>query len=73
MKNRGTGRTDGGSGRISVKEASDLLGIPPYSVRYWMQTGQLKIGHYIRSASGKTGTYVIYRELVEKWKKGEVT
>lgn len=60
--------TGSDSGRISVKEASEILGIPVFTLRYWVQTKKINIGHYIPSASGRYGHYIIYRELVDKWK-----
>jgi excisionase family DNA binding protein len=50
--------------RVTVKDAAALLGLHPYTVRYWMETGRLPIGRVIKGK--KKNSYLIYRELLER-------
>lgn len=58
-------------GRISVREAAQLMGISPNQLRYWMDTGAVPIGHVLPSRTGKTKQYIIYRAQVEEWMGGK--
>lgn len=50
--------------RISVEEASEILGISGPAIRARMRAGVLPIGRVIKM--GKRGDYLIYKSLVLK-------
>ena len=54
--------------RVSVAEASKLLGISPQGVRVQMQRGILDIGIVVSSATGNKNIrqYLIYRPRLDK-------
>lgn len=52
--------------RMGIREASQVLGMAPETIRWLMQTGHLKIGDVFPSKTGKTHRFVIYRELVQR-------
>lgn len=51
--------------RITVEDASKVLGLTPLSVRLLMRQGQLDIGYVIKTGHGRH-TYLIYQELLER-------
>ena len=51
--------------RITVEDASRVLGLTPLSVRLLMRQGQLDIGYVIKTGHGRH-TYLIYQELLER-------
>lgn len=53
--------------RVSVAEASKLLGIAPQGVRVQMQRGVLPIGKAVPSVTGKGWRYLIYRDLLNEF------
>ena len=53
------------SERISVKEASEILGCSELTIRAGIQEGTLPIGR-ITNLHGKRKNYLIYRTLVNK-------
>lgn len=55
--------------RISVKEASDLLGVSQQFIRIGLQTGRLPIGSAVRMSS--KWTYQISRKAVEDLRDGK--
>ena len=55
--------------RIKLEEAAELLQIPAQAIRVQMQRKKLPIG-FIYENKGRF-TYVIYRERVEQFMKGE--
>ena len=54
------------SNRITVAQAAKELGLNPATVRYWIETGQLPIGRYIKRKGSKRGTYLIYRDRLDQ-------
>ena len=52
--------------RITVAQAAKELGLAAATVRMWIETGQLPIGRYIRRKGAKRGTYLIYRDLLDR-------
>lgn len=54
------------SNRVTVAEAAKELGLATATVRMWIETGQLPIGRYIRRKGAKRGTYLIYRDLLDR-------
>lgn len=53
--------------RISVKEASDILGYPQQAIRRLISTGKLPIGEVI---GDKRKTYYITAERLKKYMEG---
>lgn len=49
--------------RVTVQEASNVLGMTPHAVRLLMQQGQLNIGYVIRQEY--RCTYLIYKDLLD--------
>lgn len=59
--------SDGGTkNRVTVEQAAKELGLAVATVRMWIETGQLPIGRYIRRKGAKRGTYLIYRDLLDR-------
>lgn len=54
------------SKRITVADAARELGLSQATVRYWIETGQLPIGRYIKRKGSKRGTYLIYRDRLDQ-------
>lgn len=54
--------------RITVKQASEMLEVSIPQVRYWIRKGILP-GRFLKRDGGKAGTYLIYREQVEEFKR----
>ena len=54
------------SNRVTVEQAAKELGLAAATVRMWIETGQLPIGRYIRRKGAKRGTYLIYRDLLDR-------
>lgn len=54
--------------RITVKQASEILQVSIPQVRYWIRKGILP-GKFLKREGGKAGTYLIYREQVEAFKR----
>lgn len=52
--------------RVTVEQAAKELGLAAATVRMWIETGQLPIGRYIRRKGAKRGTYLIYRDLLDR-------
>ena len=54
------------SNRITVKEASKILGLTPDYIHYHMRRGDLPIGHVMQSGGKdkKRKTYLIYLDKV---------
>ena len=50
--------------RVSIKEASEMLGVSPQAVRLLMQRKRVDIGLVVDSGSKKT--YIIFREKLNK-------
>ncbi len=67
--------------RVTVKRAAEILGMTPLTVQYGVKTGELPIGHAIKSQSGlRTNIYISPHLLskltglsVEEIKGGEQT
>lgn len=51
--------------RVTVKQASEELGMTPLTLRTLMRLGRINIGFYTRKPDAKRGHYVIYRRLLE--------
>ena len=51
--------------RISIKEASEMLGIPAQAVRVLMEKGKLPIGEVMEGRKRKT--YYIFKERTEAY------
>lgn len=51
--------------RVSVKEASQILGLSEDYIRYALRRGELPIGRAIKGR-GKQYIYLIYRELLKR-------
>lgn len=56
--------------RITIEQASEILGIPPQAVRVAMQQGKLPIGVAIKS--NKRWSYYLWREKVVAFALGKV-
>lgn len=58
---------EGNKRRISVREASEILGLSPDYIHYHMRIGDLPIGHVMKSGgkSKSRRTYLIYLDKVE--------
>lgn len=54
------------SNRVSVSQAADELGLDIATVRYYIETGQLPIGRYIKRKGARRGSYLIYRDLLDR-------
>lgn len=54
------------SNRITVADAAKELGLSQATVRFWIETGQLPIGRYIKRKGSKRGTYLIYRDRLDQ-------
>lgn len=52
--------------RVTVAQAAAELGLDVATVRLWIETGQLPIGRYIKRRGAKRGTYLIFRENLDK-------
>ena len=61
------------SNRVPVAQAAKELGLDIGTVRYWIETGLLPIGRYVKRKGSKRGTYMIYRDKLdaELGRKGE--
>lgn len=69
--------------RVSVEEASTVLGIPPTRIRnrlrrdYIKKTNDFPVGHAHRAETGKTFRYELYKSMImkyiglDKWPEGE--
>ena len=59
--------------RISVEEASVVLGIPPTRIRnrlrrdYIKKTNDFPVGHAHRAETGKSFRYELYRSMIMKY------
>ena len=56
--------------RVSVKEAAEELKLNQEMLRYMMQADKLPIGYEIKKPNSQRWAYVIYRGLLEQYKKG---
>lgn len=56
--------------RVSVKEAAEELKLNQEMLRYMMQADKLPIGYAIKKPNSQRWAYVIYRGLLEQYKKG---
>jgi excisionase family DNA binding protein len=56
--------------RITVEDAAKMLGVSPPLVRYWIKRGMLP-GMYLKREGCRVGRYLIYKEAIERWKRGE--
>ena len=52
--------------RVSVAQAAKELGLDVATVRFWIETGQLPIGRYVKRKGAKRGTYLIFRDKLDK-------
>lgn len=52
--------------RVSVEQAAQELKLNVATVRYWIKTGQLPIGRYVRGKGTKRGTYMIFRDKLDR-------
>ena len=69
--------------RVTVEEASTVLGIPSTRIRnrlkrdYIKKTNDFPVGHAHRSETGKTFQYDLYRSMImkymslDKWPEGD--
>lgn len=53
--------------RVSVAEASKLLGISPQGIRVQMQRGELPIGKAVRSVTGNGWRYLIFKDKLNEF------
>lgn len=54
------------SNRVTVEQAASELGLNVATVRYWIETGQLPIGRYVKRRGAKRGTYLIMRDKLNQ-------
>ena len=54
------------SNRVTVAQAAKELGLDVATVRFWIETGQLPIGRYVKRKGAKRGTYLIFRDKLDK-------
>lgn len=52
--------------RVSVAQAAKELGLHECTVRFWIETGKLPIGRYVKRKGAKRGTYVIWRNKLDE-------
>ena len=59
--------------RVSVEEASAVLGVPPTRIRnrlrrdYIKKTNDFPVGHAHRAETGKSFRYELYRSMIMKY------
>lgn len=59
--------------RVTVEEASAVLGVPPTRIRnrlrrdYIKKTNDFPVGHAHRSETGKSFRYELYRSMIMKY------
>lgn len=53
--------------RITVKEASELLGVSVQQVRYWIRKGIIP-GYFLKKDGNTNGTYLIYKSQIQAFK-----
>ena len=53
--------------RITVKEASELLGVSVQQVRYWIRKGIIP-GYFLKKDGNINGTYLIYKSQIQAFK-----
>lgn len=51
--------------RVTVKQASEELGMTPLTLRTLMRLGRINIGFFTKKPDAKRGHYVIYRRLLD--------
>lgn len=56
------------SARVSVAQAAAELGLAPYTVRYYMEIGQLPIGQVVKLPGKKCKRFLIFRDKLDKVK-----
>lgn len=54
------------SNRVTTAEAAKELGLDVATVRFWIETGQLPIGRYVKRKGAKRGTYLIFRDKLDR-------
>ena len=54
------------SNRVTVEQAASELGLNVATVRYWIETGQLPIGRYVKRRGAKRGTFLIMRDKLNQ-------
>ena len=54
------------SNRVTVEQAAKELGLNVATVRYWIETGQLPIGRYVKRRGAKRGTFLIMRDKLNQ-------
>ena len=59
-------RIEDKSNRVTVEQAASELGLNVATVRYWIETGQLPIGRYVKRKGAKRGTYLIMRDKLNQ-------
>ncbi len=59
--------------KVRLSDASKELGLSEDYIRYHMRKGGFKppIGRVFKSSTGKTYRYLVYRELLSQYMKGE--
>ena len=53
------------SNRVTVAQAAAELGLHECTVRWWIRTGELPIGRYVKGRGGRRGQYLIYRDKLD--------
>lgn len=53
--------------RITVKEASELLGVSVQQVRYWIRKGIIP-GKFLKKDRCHVGQYLIYKSQIQAFK-----
>lgn len=53
------------SDRVTVAQAAAELGMAPYTVRYYMEIGQLPIGQVVKLPGKKSKRFLIFRNKLD--------
>ncbi len=56
--------------RINIREAEKLMGCSKNTIYRGIESGRMPIARKVKNE--KRTSYYIYRELVEKWQRGEL-
>ena len=54
--------------RITVEQTSKILQMDKATIRYGIEKQILPIGYYVRKKGKKRGMYIIYADLVDKFR-----
>lgn len=60
--------------RLTIKQASEKLDLPPQAIRCWIQSGKCVFGEVVHEAKSKNGrkTYYISSERLDAYLQGKI-